>query len=290
MEGESAVMAVHGPEIDRAQRERRELAPEVQGVRRFDARRLRGPARCPVRRRPRSRRRHRHARGDPRAARLHPARQPPTTPGRTSAPSCFRRSMRPRPARNACDRRVSPARCSPPRWRAPRPGRRRRPAPAPSPAHAARTRSPRPAPASAGAGSARRRPGRRLGPAPRPARGGVRARLDAAREHRGRPPAPGAPAVRRPGRPHRYPRHRHRSRRAGAGDDVNRQSEGARPARLLRRRRGGARADHATRGLRRRWVAERSAGSDASRRSAPRDRTTAAPSRRSRWVRRRPRI
>jgi 3-methylcrotonyl-CoA carboxylase beta subunit len=30
MEGESAVMAVHGPEIDRAQREHRELAPEVQ--------------------------------------------------------------------------------------------------------------------------------------------------------------------------------------------------------------------------------------------------------------------
>jgi 3-methylcrotonyl-CoA carboxylase beta subunit len=30
MEGESAVMAVHGPEIDRAQREKREVAPEVQ--------------------------------------------------------------------------------------------------------------------------------------------------------------------------------------------------------------------------------------------------------------------
>ncbi len=30
MEGESAVMAVHGPEIERAQRERRELAPEVK--------------------------------------------------------------------------------------------------------------------------------------------------------------------------------------------------------------------------------------------------------------------
>jgi acetyl-CoA carboxylase carboxyltransferase component len=30
MEGESAVMAVHGPEIERAQREKRELAPEVQ--------------------------------------------------------------------------------------------------------------------------------------------------------------------------------------------------------------------------------------------------------------------
>ena len=30
MEGESAVMAVHGPEIDRAQRERRDLAPEVK--------------------------------------------------------------------------------------------------------------------------------------------------------------------------------------------------------------------------------------------------------------------
>jgi len=30
MEGESAVMAVHGPEIERAQREKREVAPEVQ--------------------------------------------------------------------------------------------------------------------------------------------------------------------------------------------------------------------------------------------------------------------
>jgi len=30
MEGEAAVMAVHGPEIERAQRERRELSPEVQ--------------------------------------------------------------------------------------------------------------------------------------------------------------------------------------------------------------------------------------------------------------------
>jgi acetyl-CoA carboxylase carboxyltransferase component len=30
MEGESAVMAVHGPEIERAQRERRELPPEVK--------------------------------------------------------------------------------------------------------------------------------------------------------------------------------------------------------------------------------------------------------------------
>jgi acetyl-CoA carboxylase carboxyltransferase component len=30
MEGESAVMAVHGPEVERAQRERRELAPEVK--------------------------------------------------------------------------------------------------------------------------------------------------------------------------------------------------------------------------------------------------------------------
>ncbi|MGI9040322.1 MAG: acyl-CoA carboxylase subunit beta [Gemmatimonadales bacterium] len=30
MEGEAAVMAVHGPEIDRAQRERREIAPEVK--------------------------------------------------------------------------------------------------------------------------------------------------------------------------------------------------------------------------------------------------------------------
>jgi 3-methylcrotonyl-CoA carboxylase beta subunit len=30
MEGESAVMAVHGPEIERAQRERRELAPEIK--------------------------------------------------------------------------------------------------------------------------------------------------------------------------------------------------------------------------------------------------------------------
>jgi 3-methylcrotonyl-CoA carboxylase beta subunit len=30
MEGESAVMAVHGPEIQRAQREQREVAPEVQ--------------------------------------------------------------------------------------------------------------------------------------------------------------------------------------------------------------------------------------------------------------------
>jgi acetyl-CoA carboxylase carboxyltransferase component len=32
MEGESAVMAVHGPEIERAQRERRELASEVQSA------------------------------------------------------------------------------------------------------------------------------------------------------------------------------------------------------------------------------------------------------------------
>jgi acetyl-CoA carboxylase carboxyltransferase component len=30
MEGESAVMAVHGPEIERAQRERREVSPEVK--------------------------------------------------------------------------------------------------------------------------------------------------------------------------------------------------------------------------------------------------------------------
>jgi 3-methylcrotonyl-CoA carboxylase beta subunit len=30
MEGEAAVMAVHGPEVDRAQREKREVAPEVQ--------------------------------------------------------------------------------------------------------------------------------------------------------------------------------------------------------------------------------------------------------------------
>jgi acetyl-CoA carboxylase carboxyltransferase component len=32
MEGEAAVMAVHGPEIDRAQREKREMAPEVKGA------------------------------------------------------------------------------------------------------------------------------------------------------------------------------------------------------------------------------------------------------------------
>jgi acetyl-CoA carboxylase carboxyltransferase component len=30
MEGESAIMAVHGPEIERAQREKRELSPEIQ--------------------------------------------------------------------------------------------------------------------------------------------------------------------------------------------------------------------------------------------------------------------
>jgi acetyl-CoA carboxylase carboxyltransferase component len=30
MEGESAIMAVHGPEIERAQKEKREVAPEVQ--------------------------------------------------------------------------------------------------------------------------------------------------------------------------------------------------------------------------------------------------------------------
>ena len=103
MEGESAVMAVHGPEIDRAQRERRELAPEVKAS--VDSMRAdyeaQLDARTPppaVTSTPSSRPR--------RPATCWPSRSAsaPTTPGPTSGPSCFRRSTRPSPARNACDR------------------------------------------------------------------------------------------------------------------------------------------------------------------------------------------
>ena len=97
MEGESAVMAVHGPEIERAQREKRELAPEVQALDGVDARRLRGAARRPLRRGARARGRHRHARGDPRPARLRAPRlrQLRRAPPRPVRAAAARRGLRP---------------------------------------------------------------------------------------------------------------------------------------------------------------------------------------------------
>ena len=86
MEGESAVLAVHGPEIERAQKEKREVAAEVKRVDRVHARRLRAPARRRATPRRGARRRDRDAGGDPRAARLRCSRSAPATPGRTSAP------------------------------------------------------------------------------------------------------------------------------------------------------------------------------------------------------------
>ena len=68
MEGESAVMAVHGPEIERAQKDKRPLAAETQAAIESDARRLRAAAGRAVRGRARLRRRHRHPGGDPRPA------------------------------------------------------------------------------------------------------------------------------------------------------------------------------------------------------------------------------
>ena len=70
MEGEAAVMAVHGPEIERAQREAARARRRGAGLGGLDARRLRGPARRQLRRRPWLRRRHPHPGRDPRSARL----------------------------------------------------------------------------------------------------------------------------------------------------------------------------------------------------------------------------
>ena len=106
MEGESAVMAVHGAEIEKARRERREPSRRSQGVDGRDARRLRAAARCPVRRRARLRGRDRHAGGDPGPARVCPEdrrqlRRPAPRPVRSSA---ARRGYHPLGA--ACLRRV----------------------------------------------------------------------------------------------------------------------------------------------------------------------------------------
>ena len=132
MEGESAVMAVHGPEIERAQRERRELAPDGEGVGGLDARGLRGPARRPLRRRTRaswtrsSRQR--------RPATSSPSRfaSPPTTPGPTSARSCFRHSMPPPLARNRMRPRLAACALVLSRLRSRPSGRRRRRNPGPA--------------------------------------------------------------------------------------------------------------------------------------------------------------
>ena len=221
-------MAVHGTEIDQAQRERRELAPEVQAsvdsmradyeaqldARYAAARGLRG---C-----------HRHARGDPRPARLRCSGSPPTTPGRISAPSCSRRSTRPPPARTRMRPSRPVASCLAARRRARlclQPVARRRV----RPRRRAGGRAPHSAP--------RRDPGRRrratrgARPAPR-SRRARRRRFGAAtwRRRRWRTPTAGCrsrapawidsfaphPELRRPRRADRHSGHRHRSGRARA--------------------------------------------------------------------------
>ncbi len=80
--------------------------PRGEGLGRLDARGLRGPARRPLRGRARACGRHRHARGDPRPARLRASHRRQLRRARTSARSCFRRSTRPPLARNRMRRRV----------------------------------------------------------------------------------------------------------------------------------------------------------------------------------------
>ena len=94
MEGESAVMAVHGAELERARSEKREPSRRGAGVDGVDAGRLRAAARRPVRRRARIRGRDRDAGRDPRRARLPAPDLAPTTPVRISVPSSCRRSTR----------------------------------------------------------------------------------------------------------------------------------------------------------------------------------------------------
>ena len=97
------------------------------------------------------------------------------------------------------------------------------------------------------------RAARRLGAAARSRRGGLRARMDAPREHRRRAPAAGASRLRRPRSADRHSRYRHRSRGGRAGHDLDGRAQGARSARLLRRRRrpprpGDASGRHGPRG------------------------------------------
>ena len=81
MEGESAVMAVHGAEIERAPKERREVGAEAQGIDRIHARGLRASARRPVRRGPGVRGCHRDARRDPGPTRVRSCASHRTTSG-----------------------------------------------------------------------------------------------------------------------------------------------------------------------------------------------------------------
>ena len=191
----------------------RDRAGPARGARALAPRSRRRWTRCgpttsssstPVRRRARLRGRHRHARRDPRPARLRPARSPPTTPGRISVPSCFRRSTRPPPARS----RMRPSRLSALPLLAAR-ARLRRPA-SQSPSRRPRPPTPdqprrRAATSIRGRAPPARRPTRRTGtaagrtrdsgPAGGAARGGLRPRLDAARQHRRRRLPAGAPDV-----------------------------------------------------------------------------------------------
>ena len=164
------------------------------------------------------------------------------------------------------------------------------PAPRPAPAADSGARThPVPATPAPASGRPAGRARHRFGAAARAAGGGLRARLDAAREHgRGSIPS-GASRLRRAGRAHRHSRHRHRSRRARPGDHVDRRARRSStcaisPARARCRSPGSRpRGDSVTVGGR---TARRiRPGRGAQHRRA---RTMAAPSPRSRSARRRP--
>ena len=201
MEGESAVMAVHGPEIERAAEGDSGRSParrkRVDGV---HAGRLRAPARRQVRGGAGLRGRDRHARGDPRSARL-PAprlRQLRRTAPRALRLAAARRGLRPASGaarlhawlrRAALGARLLPA---PPRG-AVRPSHADPDAATSIPAvPRAAGRTPAP-PTPRGAGRADGAP-----------RGWRRPRLDAARQHRCGPSSSSAhPDLRRARRPDR---------------------------------------------------------------------------------------
>ena len=142
MEGESAVMAVHGAEIEKARREGREPSAEAQASM-SRCGRITSTSSTRVCRCPWLRGCHRHSGRDPRPARFHPA-HPANYAGPHSAPSSSRRLMRLPPVRS----RMRLARQSCQRWfcsPAPAPGATgsgtRRPSPS-----SIQTRDPAPVP------------------------------------------------------------------------------------------------------------------------------------------------